>query len=325
MKTLKLLFGSIFLATLFTSCVAEVIIEDDVIIDPVVPEITLNQVLNSHELWYVNIHQTTGSGEVPFLQKAFTVSFTGGTMWANNNLVGIGSQGNGLGIDVASYTTYDMILEVDHDIDGFWDLEVYQLGPNRIRIYDRPSNTSYYLTGYDRNNFDYDLVFYDNIHYFLQEYEVWEKTYVSEEGALNDFDAENFLRFLAGGSDDTFESSTDEPGTLLGDLIWDYIGYYEVFDVEGDPYLKTLTLDYDSLGNDYFELLVIDDRTIELFHPDSGTVYEFTGIGYIQYLKKGGPSGKGEQQQKATHKRKKIENKTMNIQRKSIPRKMKIS
>ncbi len=315
MKTLKLLFGSMLLATLFTSCVAEVIVEDDFIIEE--PGITLNQLLGSYELWYVNIHETTGSGEVPFLQKAFTVSFRGGVMYANNNLVGIGSQGNGFGIDVGRYSTFDMILEVNHDLDGLWDLEVYQLSANRIRMYDRFSNTSYFLTGYDRFNFDYDLVFYDNIHYFLQEYEVWEKIYASEEGALNDFDEENYLRFLAGGSDDTFESSTDAPGTPLNDLIWDFIGYYQVFDVPGEPYLKTITLSYDSFGDDYFELLVLDDATIELFHPDSGTTYEFGGLGYIQYLRN------AEGSQTSDRKRKKIVNKTMDVKRKSPLKKMK--
>ncbi len=53
-------------------------------------------------------------------------------------------------------------------------------------------------------------MFYDNIHYFLQEYEAWEKTYTSEIGAINEFDNENYLQFLAGGSDDTFRSSQDE-------------------------------------------------------------------------------------------------------------------
>jgi hypothetical protein len=50
-------------------------------------------------------------------------------------------------------------------------------------------------------------------------------------------------------------------------------------------FLKTLTLDYDFLDNEYFELSVINDSKIELFHPASETVYEFEGRGYIQYLK----------------------------------------
>ena len=50
-------------------------------------------------------------------------------------------------------------------------------------------------------------------------------------------------------------------------------------------YLKTLTLDYDYFDNEYFELSVINDARIELYHPSSETVYEFTGRGYIQYLK----------------------------------------
>ena len=49
--------------------------------------VSLNQLLNSYELWYVDINQTRGLGEVPFLQIAFTVSFIDGEIFANNNLV----------------------------------------------------------------------------------------------------------------------------------------------------------------------------------------------------------------------------------------------
>ena len=57
---------------------------------------------------------------------------------------------------------------------------------------------------------------------------------------------------------------------------------------QGNPYLKYLTLDYDFLGNEYFELSVLNDNKIELFHPMSGTLYRFTGRGYIQYKNKEG-------------------------------------
>jgi len=56
--------------------------------------------------------------------------------------------------------------------------------------------------------------------------------------------------------------------------------------------LKTLTLDYDFFDNEYFELSVINDQRIELFHPSSETVYEFTGRGYIQFLREADASGK---------------------------------
>jgi hypothetical protein len=42
---------------------------------------------------------------------------------------------------------------------------------------------------------------------------------------------------------------------------------------------------YDSWGNEEFELSVINDGKISLYHVESGTTYEFTGRGYIQYLK----------------------------------------
>ncbi|WP_136482146.1 nicotinic acid mononucleotide adenyltransferase [Cognatitamlana onchidii] len=282
MNTIKLLFGFALSITLFTSCYQETIVVEPLIED--VP-ISINQVLGSHELWYVDINATLGYGEIPFLQKAFTVSFLNGVLYANNNIVGIGDTGDGFGIDVANYDAYDMILDVNHDLDGFVTFDVFQINNSRIELYNPELDTSYFLEGYQRDNFDYDYVFYDNIHYFLQEYEAWEKTYTSEFGAINEFDKENYLQFLAGGNDSTFRSSKDDIGINPMYIYWDYTGLYGVGDVVDDFYVKTLTLDYDFMGNEFFELTVINDKTIKLFHPVSETVYKFKGRGYIQYLK----------------------------------------
>ena len=70
MKTIKILLSFALTATLFTACYTEVAVND---FDE--PSISLNQLLNSHELWYVDINATQGFGETPFLQKAFTISF----------------------------------------------------------------------------------------------------------------------------------------------------------------------------------------------------------------------------------------------------------
>jgi len=279
MKTIKLLSGFALVATLLTSCYSEVIVEDPA------PSISLNQLLSSYELWYVDINQTSGYGETAFLQIAFTLSFRGGTLYANNNLVGFGSQGNGFGIAVGDYDAYDMILDVYHDIDGYQTFDVYQINNNTIELYNPFNDTSYFLKGYQRSTFDYDFVFYDNIHYFLQEYEAWEKTYTSEVGALNEFDNENYLQFLAGGNDSEFRSSQDVDVYDVSNIYWDYTGVYGVGNVTNNMYLKTLTLDYDYFDNEYFNLSVINDGKIELYHPASGTYYEFSGRGYIQYMR----------------------------------------
>jgi len=278
MKTLKLLSRFALVAILFTSCYSEIIVDDE-------PGISLNQLLNTHDIWYVDINRTVGYGETPFLQIAFTLSFRNGTLYANNNLVGIGSEGGGYGIAVGSYDTYDMILDVDHIIDGYQSFDVYQIDNNTIELYNPNNDTSYFLEGYQRSNFDYDFVFYDNIHYFLQEYEAWEKVYTSEEGVLNEFDNENYLQFLSGGNDDTFRSSQDIDINDVANLLWDYTGVYGIQDVSGNDYLKTLTLDYDYFDNEYFELNVINDGLIELYHSTSGTYYEFEGQGYIQFMR----------------------------------------
>jgi hypothetical protein len=301
MKTIKLLSGFALAATLLTSCYSEVIVEDPI---DYTPTISLNQLLNSYELWYVDINQTVGYGETPFLQIAFTMSFRGGTLYANNNLVGFGNQGNGFGIPVGSYSTYDMVLDVNHDIDGYQSFDVYQIDNNTIELYNPFNDTSYFLKGYQRNSFDYDFVFYDNIHYFLQEYKAWEKTYTSEMGALNEFDNENYLQFLAGGNDSEFRSSQDVDVYDINNIYWDYTGLYGVGNVTNNMYLKTLTLDYDYFDNEHFELTVINDATIELYHPSSGTVYEFEGRGYIQFKRTSGAASTSSKTSNEVKKRK---------------------
>lgn len=304
MKTIKLLSGFALVATLLTSCYSEVVIDEPV------PSVSLNQLLSSYELWYVDINQTTGYGETPFLQIAFTLSFRGGTLYANNNLVGFGSQGNGFGIPVGDYDAYDMILDVYHDIDGYQSFDVFQINNNTIELYNPFNDTSYFLKGYQRSTFDYDFVFYDNIHYFLQEYVAWEKTYTSEMGALNEFDYENYLQFLAGGNDSEFRSSQDINVYDVNTIYWDYTGIYGVGNVANNMYLKTLTLDYDYFDNEHFELSVINDATIELYHSASGTTYEFRGKGYIQYIRS---SGQTESSSKASKKDKKRKQKSEKI------------
>lgn len=304
MKSLKLLFGIVLLGTLTGSCYSDVILEEEYIDAPV---FNVAQVLQSHELWYVDINATRGNGEVPFLQRAFTLTFDRGILYANNNIAGIGKTGNGFGIDVGNFNTFPGTVEIRHDVDGLWLLDVYVVNSSTLELYDSRSDTSYYLKGFQRNNFDYDLVFYDNINYFLQEYDVWEKVYTSQQGAVNEFDKENFLQFLSGTQGNLFRSSVDKNGTPRTSLVWDFEGDYRVYDVANDQTLKTLTLDYDFMGNDYFELYVINDSTIELYHPDSGTVYEFKGRGFIQYLKSGSTAD--------TKKRQKTVNPVMNVKR----------
>ena len=265
---------------LFTACSAEVIV-DEVYVTPE-PIITLHQVLGDYELWYVDIERTEGNAEIPFLQKAFTLSFNNSTLFGNNNLSGIGANGDGFGIDFGSYTTFGSELRVNHDQDGVYLLEVDQLGANEIRIYDPVSNTSYYLQGHQRDDFDYDQLFYDNIRFLLQEYDAWEKVYTSEFGVLNEFDEENYLKFLPFGAGDNFRSSKDINGTRINELLYDYTGHYEINDIINSNE-KTLTLDYTYLDNELFELRVINDSEIELFHTSSGTVYRFKGRGYIQF------------------------------------------
>jgi hypothetical protein len=278
MKLLKIIFASLFIATSLISC--SLTIDDGP--DPYY--ITLEEVVSNYDLWYIDYNSTSGNGDIPFLSKAFTMSFINGKLFANNNLVGIGATGNGYGIQIGFYDTFNEVLGLDHDIDGIYDFEVVQIAVDRIKLINYSNNVTYYLEGFQKENFDYDLLFYYNIEYFLQEYEAWEKTFVSEEGDVNEFDNENYLSFTPENIT-TFYSSQSEFGTDIDNINWSYVGDYSVADVEDYDDLKILTLNYDDGSEEEFELTVINDGLIELYHWSSGTTYEFTGNGYIQYLK----------------------------------------
>ena len=299
MKTIKLLLAILFITSATISCS----VNNDIYYPP-----TLEEVITNYDLWYIDYNRTEGTGDIPFLSNAFTISFLNGKLYANNNIVGIGYTGDGFGIQIGRYDTYNGYLEVDHTIDGYYDLDVIELSSTSIKIVDVFNDVVYYLEGYQKSTFDFDKVFYDNIEYFLQEYEAWEKTAVIG-GEANEFDYENFLAFTPENIT-TFYSSKDEVGTDIANLEWDFVGDYEVYDVDGYDNLKILTLDYDSYGTEEFELSVINDELISLYHNASGTTYEFAGRGFLQYLKSDGKTDKTEGVRNDGRKRTKVERKT---------------
>ena len=273
MKSIKLLITIIITGTLLSSCST---VDDNY-------QVSLEQVVTDYDLWYVDYHKTTGSGDIPYVSRAFTLSFVNGILYANNNIVDIGRTGNGFGIDVGTYNTYNGELETDHDIDGANDFEVTVLSNNEIKLYNYRQNVTYYLIGYQVSQFDYDKLFYENIEYFLQEYIAWEK--ISTKGGLtNAFDNENYLAFTPKNIT-TFYSSQEGVGTKVDYSIWDYVGAYEIFDINGFEDIKDLTLYYDNGDTEEFELDVINDGTIALYNYESGKTYEFSGRGYLELKK----------------------------------------
>ncbi|MDO6811653.1 hypothetical protein [Tenacibaculum soleae] len=297
MKRVKLLLLTLVTSITLTSCV----VQDT--------DFSLNEYISSYDLWYIDYHRTTGNGDVSFLSKAFTVSFLNGTMYANNNIVDIGKTGNGLGIAVGDYVPRGTVLETYHDLDGNYNFEVVQLADDEIRIDDLSQNVSYYLIGYQRSNFNYDKLFYDNIEYFLQEYVAWERTATSG-GTPNLFDNEHFLQFTP-ENDVTFYSSHDAFGTNIDYINWDYEGGYQIDNISGFNNLKLLTLNYDGGDTEEFELSVINDERIQLFHLSSETTYTFSGREFVQYLKKENKSITKSTVRNSNRKRTKIQRKTV--------------
>jgi hypothetical protein len=280
MKSIKLFLAIIITGTLLSSC--STYYEDS--FDHNNPnQFYLEEIITEYDLWYVDYHRTHGNGDIPYVSRAFTLSFINGVLYANNNIVDIGRTGNGFGIDVGTYNTYNGLLETNHDLDGANDFEVTVLSNNEIRLYNYRQNVSYYLIGYQTNQFDYDKLFYENIEYFLQEYGTWEKMSTTG-GVLNTFDDENYLAFTPENVT-TFYSSQDNFGKQIEHINWTYVGGYEIFDVNGYEDIKILTLNYDNGDFEEFELSVINDQRIEIYNAVSETTYEFSGRGFVQYLK----------------------------------------
>jgi hypothetical protein len=274
MKSIKLLLIFFIAGVSFNSCTVQDIIY----------EASLEEIVSEYDLWYIDYHRTTGNGNVPFLSKAFTISFLNGQMYANNNITDIGFTGNGLGIKIGNYDTYNGFLETFHTQEGITDFEVYQISANEIRIEDVFNNVSYYLIGYQIDNFDYDKLFYENIEYFLQEYVAWEKVNTTISGFVSPFDDENYLQFTP-ESNRTFYASKDFFGADITILDWDFAGSYEVFDVQNYDDLKILTLNYDNGDTEEFELSILNDSNIRLYDIHSQTTYDFRGRGFIEYQK----------------------------------------
>ena len=294
MKAIKLVFGLVIGSILFTSCVVE---ENHYHEEP---QPSIEDVITSYDIWYVDFDRTTGYGDVPFISKAFTLSFDHGKMYANNNIVGIGVTGDGYGVEIGSYSEHSGLLSLHNNDDGTYRFEVGSTSSHSISLYNATEDVTYYLEGYAIDDFDFDQVFYDNLEYFLQEYDVWAKSYTSEEGEINTFDNENYLSFTPEDIT-TFYSSIDDINTSVEDVEWDYVGSYAVSDIIGHDTIKDLTLRYDSGDTEAFELSVIDDGTISLYHYDSGTTYEFEGLGFIPY-KKGESRSSGRKRFKVTRK-----------------------
>ena len=287
MKSIKLLLTIIIATTSFVSC--STVYQDSFNDNDYQNQISLEQVVSKYDLWYVDYNSTTGDGDIPYVSRAFTLSFINGILYANNNIVDIGRTGNGFGIDVGTYDTYNGLLETNHKLDGANDFEVTVISNNEIKLYNYRQNVSYYLIGYQRNKFDYEKLFYENIEYFLQEYIGWEKIDKKERNT-NPFDKENYLSFFPEDTR-TFQSSKDAFGTQIEDVFWDYIGGYEVYDVTGYKDLKILTLNYDNGDNEEFELSVINDGEIALYSLKYDATYHFIGRGFLE-LRKGGNTKK---------------------------------
>lgn len=282
MKTIKLLITFLFLGFIFKSCTVETYVDDTS--NNYNNSISLPQLMERYELWYIDYNRTIGSGDVPFLSKAFTLSFLNGDLYANNNLVGFGYTANGYGTNIGYYNYTINSVRINHILYGNIELIVNQIASNEIELFSPTYNVKYYLIGYQRNTFDYDLVYYNNIHYFLQEYQAWEKV-STIGGTTNAFDQENYIQFLMGGTNDTFRSSIDHNGLSINQLYWDFTGRYNVINIPNNFYAKRLQLYYNNQDYETFIITIINDGKIRLYHENSGTTYEFIGRNFIPILR----------------------------------------
>ncbi len=246
--------------------------------------VSLRQLLTGYDLWYVDIDQTQGTGNIPFISRAFTMTFDySGNVWANNNIAGVGFTGDGYGIKTGTFYVENgsNFVEINDDLDGIADFQVRQISNNEIELFNARQNVTYLLVGYQKRDFDYDALFYNNIVYFLQDYSYWKKTGGNMISPAV-FDDENFLQFYVDNQGyNRFDTSLDNLSVTSG-IVWDYEGDYQVNDTSNNT-LKRLILSYDNGSTERFRLEIIDDENIRLTGLNTGNIYDFTGKDYIQY------------------------------------------
>lgn len=258
----KIIFFSLFIITLFTSCVRD---------DDFYEGLSLEQKLHQYDIWYVNKAESRGA-TIDFLEKSFTISFERGFLLANMNLVDIGNRGGGLGFRIGDYyTTRGIFLEIQYR-NNFYLFEVEQIRSNKIVLHDQYSSASYVLEGYRASRFNYNQLFSDNLHLFLQEFEAWEQT-GKRGGNANPFDQETYLRFVPERGNQYFDASRSPNGIAISAIRWDYRNTYSVN-------RNVLGLIFDGTLQE-FRIHVVKDNLIELEHLNSGTIYTFQGIGNI--------------------------------------------
>ncbi len=284
MKKIFYILSTILILSNLSSCTIEEHVSD------YQDEQNLIQLLQSYDLWYVDIDQTTGTGDVPFVSRAFTMSFMyNGNIFANNNIVGIGTTGNGYGINVGRFQTFDRngIVEINHKIDGIFPFEVRQISTNEIELYNRSENVRYTLVGYQKSHFDYDRIFYENITYFLQEFEAWSKVYEDLVQPSAVFTGENHLAFYVANNTNTFQTSEMAPNTPPHSLLWDYTGSYDVFNTSTEDVKEIELKYYINNSEEAFEMQIINDQKIRLINLNTNNLYEFEGRNYIEYIRPG--------------------------------------
>ena len=258
--------------------------EDDYATDTV--HLSLSDLIHSYDLWYVDIDRTTGTGDVDFVSRAFTMSFkNNNTVYANNNIVGLGVTGNGFGIKTGVFDTYNRsgIISIHDDVFGSADFVVEQISSNEISLHNSAQNVTDFLVGYQKYDFDYDKLFYENITYFLQEYESWTKQSENIMSPAASFISENHLTFYVQNNQNVFDTSVSAINTPIMSIYWDYHGAYDVYNTSVE-HIKELELVYSgNNGEERFELDILDDQNIRLTNQNNGNSYTFVGRDYIQY------------------------------------------
>lgn len=271
----------LFLITILVGC--NHFYEPDVIVvnQRPVRESTSQKVF-SQDLW---ILQESNGAVVPFIDRAFTISMSGGDLYANNNIFRLGAIGDGYGDRIGSVSFYKDLLELNHQQEGLFAFYVDRINVNTIRLTEIDTGVFYVFTGYRLNHFNFDQLFFENLEFLLQEFQAWENTQTLN-GVSNRFDQENYIQFQPNG---VFRTSIDPNGLSIDRVLWKYTGTYQVETIPNNLEQKRLFLSYADGSRESFLIKVNQDYEVSLCHDQSRTDYVFTGRKNIIYNKQKGP------------------------------------
>lgn len=246
---------------------------------------SIEELLGSYDLWYVEPDQYTSDFELG--QEAITFSFVENQLYANKNLIGFDPEL--IGNEESTYTVEQTGNNASITIDDT-SFTVFGVSGNSLKLVNSYDNsTAFYITGYAANDFPLDDIFYERMAHFFNEYKFWQKTATENpDDNEGNFATLNYIEFSEVRN---FRSSEDTEDLTYDQINWQYQGSYRLTteNSEEEPISNELIFIYhtdeneEEIANDTLKVNVLNENRIQLSEPDLNIHYTFEGTTNTPY------------------------------------------